>query len=89
MEFENRQFSGLSKRVIAFVGVAALASLMLASAGPAQAKRMSGTAGADRIVGTAKADVIKGRARQRPHQGPRRQGSSPGGGGSEGAAPTA
>jgi hypothetical protein len=32
---------------------------MLASAGPAQAKRMSGTKGADRIVGTAKADVIK------------------------------
>jgi len=39
--------------------VAALASVMLASAGPAQAKRMSGTSGADRIVGTAKADVIK------------------------------
>jgi len=49
----------LRRRSIAFVVVAAaLASLMLASAGPAQAKRMFGTKGADRIVGTAKADVI-------------------------------
>jgi hypothetical protein len=46
-------------RSIAFALVAALASLLLASAGPAQAKRMSGTTGADRIVGTAKADVIR------------------------------
>ena len=58
MEFQDRQFLGLGRRHIAFV-VVALASLMLASAGAAQAKRMSGTAGADRIVGTAKADVIK------------------------------
>jgi hypothetical protein len=59
MEFQKRQFLRLGKRLIAFVVVAALASLMLASAGPAQAKRMLGTKGADRIVGTAKADVIK------------------------------
>jgi Ca2+-binding RTX toxin-like protein len=59
MEFPDRQFLRLSKRTIAFVMVAALASLMLASAGPAQAKRMLGTKGADRIVGTAKADVVK------------------------------
>ena len=50
MEFQDRQFLRLGKRSIAFVVVAALASLMLASAGPAQAKRMSGTKGADRIV---------------------------------------
>ena len=61
MEFQDRQSLRLGKRSIAFVVVAALASLMLASAGPAQAKRMSGTKGADRIVGTAKADVIKSR----------------------------
>jgi hypothetical protein len=61
VEFQDRQFLRLGKRSIAFVVVAALASLMLASAGPAQAKRMSGTKGADRIVGTAKADVIKSR----------------------------
>jgi hypothetical protein len=59
MEFQDRQFLRLGKPSIAFVVIAALASLMLASAGPAQAKRMSGTKGADRIVGTAKADVIK------------------------------
>ena len=58
MEFQDRQFLRLGRRQIAFV-VVAFASLMLASAGAAQAKRMSGTAGADRIVGTAKADVIK------------------------------
>jgi Ca2+-binding RTX toxin-like protein len=58
MEFQDRQFLRLGGRQIAFV-VVALASLMLASAGAAQAQRMSGTAGADRIVGTAKADVIK------------------------------
>jgi hypothetical protein len=61
MEFQDRQFLRLGKRSIAFVVVAALASLMLAAAGPAQAKRMSGTTGADRIVGTANADVIKSR----------------------------
>jgi Ca2+-binding RTX toxin-like protein len=59
MEFPDRQFVRLSKRTIAFVVVAPLASLMLASAGPAQAKRVLGTKGADRIVGTAKADVVK------------------------------
>jgi RTX calcium-binding nonapeptide repeat (4 copies) len=59
MEFQDRQFLRLGQRSIAFVVVAALASLMLASARPAQAKRMSGTQGADRIVGTAKPDVIK------------------------------
>jgi hemolysin type calcium-binding protein len=57
MELQHRQF----KPSIAFVAVAAVASLMLASAGPAQAKRMSGTTGADRIAGTARADVIKSR----------------------------
>jgi Ca2+-binding RTX toxin-like protein len=57
MEFQDRQLLRLGRRQIAFV-VVGLASLMLASAGAAQAKRMSGTAGADRIVGTAKADVI-------------------------------
>ncbi len=61
MEFQDRLFPRLGKPSIAFVVVAALASLMLASAGPAQAKRMSGTKGADRIVGTARADVIKAR----------------------------
>ena len=61
MEFQDRQFLGLRKRAIAVVVVAALASVMLAWAGPAQAKRISGTSGADRIVGTAKADVIKAR----------------------------
>src|ERR687891_1409955 len=59
MEFQDRQFPRLGRRHMAFVVVAALAWLMLASAGAAQAKRMSGTPGADRIVGTAKADVIK------------------------------
>jgi hypothetical protein len=59
VEFQDRQFLRPGKRSIAFVVVVALASLMLASARPAQAKRMSGTPGADRIVGTAKPDVIK------------------------------
>jgi hypothetical protein len=58
MEFQDRQFLRLGRRHIAFV-VVAVASLLLALAGAAQAKRTSGTAGADRIVGTAKADVIK------------------------------
>ena len=59
MEFHKRQFLRLGKRPVAFVVVAALASLLLASAGPAQAKRMRGTKGPDKIAGTAKADVIK------------------------------
>ena len=59
MEFQKRQFPRLGKRPMAFVVVAVLASLMLASAGPAQAKRILGTKGPDKIVGTAKADVIK------------------------------
>jgi hypothetical protein len=59
MELQDGQFLRLGKRSIAFVVVAALASLMLASAGSAQAKLMPGTKGADRIVGTAQADVIK------------------------------
>jgi hypothetical protein len=61
MEFQDRRFLRLGKRSIAFVVVAGLASVMLASAGPAQAKRITGTTGVDRIAGTAKADVIKGR----------------------------
>jgi Ca2+-binding RTX toxin-like protein len=44
-----------------FLLVAIAASLMLAWAAPAQAKRILGTKGPDKIVGTAKADVIKGR----------------------------
>jgi hypothetical protein len=58
MDFQDRQFLRLGRRQIALV-VVALASLMLASAGAAQAKRLSGTAGADRIVGSAGADVIR------------------------------
>ena len=61
MEFQKRQFLRMGKRAMAFVVVAVLASLMLASAGPAHAKRMLGTKGPDKIVGTAKADVIKAR----------------------------
>ena len=59
MELQKRQFLRLGRRPMAFVVVALLASLMLAWAGPAQAKRIRGTKGPDRIVGTAKADVIK------------------------------
>jgi hypothetical protein len=51
MEFHKQQF----------LMVAIAASLMLAWAGPAQAKRIVGTKGPDNIVGTAKADVVKGR----------------------------
>ena len=40
--------------------VAVLASLMLVSATPANAKLILGTKGPDRLVGTARADVIKG-----------------------------
>ena len=61
MEFQKRQFPRLGRRPLAFVVVALLASLVLASAGPAHAKRILGTKGPDRIVGTAKADVIKAR----------------------------
>jgi Ca2+-binding RTX toxin-like protein len=43
---------------VAFAVVAALVSLMLASVGSAQAKRMLGTNGPDRIVGTGGPDVI-------------------------------
>ena len=46
-------------RPMAFVVVAVLASLMLALAGPAEAKQIRGTKGPDRIVGTGKGDVIK------------------------------
>ena len=59
MEFEKLQFPALGKRPMAFVVVAALASLTLTSAGPAQAKRMLGTTRSDKIVGTANADVIR------------------------------
>jgi Ca2+-binding RTX toxin-like protein len=61
MQYQDRQFVRPGKRHIVFVVVAALAALMLASAGTAQAKLTSGTSGADRLVGTAKADVIKAR----------------------------
>jgi hypothetical protein len=44
-----------------FLLVAIAASLMLAWAAPAQAKRILGTKGPDKIVGTSKADVIKSR----------------------------
>jgi RTX calcium-binding nonapeptide repeat (4 copies) len=46
-------------RPTAFVALAVLTSLMLTSAGTAQAKRMLGTKGPDKIMGTAKADVIR------------------------------
>jgi hypothetical protein len=58
MAFQDRQFLRVGRRHIALV-VVALAAMMLASAGAAQAKRIPGTAGADRIVGTAKGDVIR------------------------------
>ena len=61
MEFQKPQFLQIGKRAIAFVVVAVFASLMLASAGPAHAKRMLGTKGPDKVVGTAKADLIKAR----------------------------
>ena len=61
MEFQDWQFLRLARRRIAFV-VVACSSLMLVSAGAAQAERRSGTAGADWLVGTATADVITGRA---------------------------
>ena len=49
----------LQTRHLAFVVVAALAAVLLASAAPAHAERMSGTSGADRIVGTGNGDVIR------------------------------
>jgi hypothetical protein len=58
MTSRRRQSPQLEKRPMAFVLAAALASLMLASAEPAQAKRILGTNGPDTIVGTARADVI-------------------------------
>ncbi len=61
MDFQKRQFPRPGKRPMAFMVVAVCASLTLAWAGPAQAKRMLGTKGPDKIVGTAKADVIKAR----------------------------
>ena len=61
MEFQKRQFLRMGKRAMAFVVVAVLALLTLASAGPAHAKRMLGTKGPDKIVGTANADLIKAR----------------------------
>ena len=51
MKFQKRQV----------VLVTVTASLTLAWAGPAQAKRIFGTKGPDKLVGTAKADVIKSR----------------------------
>jgi Ca2+-binding RTX toxin-like protein len=60
MEFQKRQVLRLGKLPVALAVVAALASLMLTWAGPAQAKRLLGTKGPDRIVGTAKGDVVKG-----------------------------
>jgi predicted RecA/RadA family phage recombinase len=54
-----QQFLRLGRRHATFGVVAALASLLLASAAPADAKRIRGTKGPDKIVGTAKADVIK------------------------------
>jgi Ca2+-binding RTX toxin-like protein len=59
MEFQERQFVLLGKRFVAFVVVAPLAWLMLASVGPAQTKRILGTKGPDSIVGTEGPDVIK------------------------------
>jgi hypothetical protein len=49
----------MAKRVIVVAVAASL--MMLALAGPAQAKRILGGRGSDTIAGTAKADVIKGR----------------------------
>ena len=45
MAFQERRFPHLGKRPIAFAVVATLAPLMLASAGPAQAKSIPGTKG--------------------------------------------
>ena len=61
MQFQKRHFLRSGRRAMAFVVVPVLASLMLASAGPADAKRTLGTKGPDKIVGTAKADLIKAR----------------------------
>jgi predicted RecA/RadA family phage recombinase len=58
MEFHERQIR-LGRRPVTFGVVAALASLLLASAAPAEATRFRGTKGPDKIAGTAKADVIK------------------------------
>jgi RTX calcium-binding nonapeptide repeat (4 copies) len=60
MEFPTPQFLRPVRRPMALVIVAVLASLILASAGPAQAKRIHGTKGPDRLVGTKKGDTIRG-----------------------------
>jgi Ca2+-binding RTX toxin-like protein len=59
MTFQDRQCPRLGKRPIGLALITALASLVVVSAGPADAKRMLGTNGPDRIVGTPKADVIR------------------------------
>jgi hypothetical protein len=57
----NPQFPRLC-RPMAFLVIAVLASsILMASAGSAQAMRIVGSKASDRIVGTAKADVIKAR----------------------------
>jgi len=61
MEIHDRKLVGLDLRAVTVGLVAALAMLMLATADPAQAQRISGTSGADTIMGTARADVIAGR----------------------------
>jgi RTX calcium-binding nonapeptide repeat (4 copies) len=53
---DRRKIVKFQKRLF----VAVLASLMIVSATPAQAKQILGTQGPDKLVGTAKADVIKG-----------------------------
>ena len=62
MDVQKRHFLRLGKRLMAFVVVAVLASVMLAWAGPVEAKRILGTKGPDKILGTAKGDVVKARA---------------------------
>jgi RTX calcium-binding nonapeptide repeat (4 copies) len=61
MESKKRQFLPLGTRPMALVLLAVAAPLLLAWAGPAQAKRILGTKGPDKLVGSAKADVIKSR----------------------------
>ena len=62
MDVQKRHFLRLGKRLMAFVVVAVLASVMLAWAGPVEAKRILGTKGPDKILGTANGDVVKARA---------------------------
>ena len=61
MESKKRQFLPLRTRRMALVLLAVAAPMLLAWAGPAQAKRIVGTKGPDKLVGSAKADVIKSR----------------------------